>query len=130
MNRYINSSQYETNKISKPTINAETCDNKTAELFCENQMKLSHLQEEAALRKMKCNNVKPLEPVKTVKLHIHYKDKKLNHFFIEIRVQKREDFCIAYHYKCDIGPCMEAKTSYISRTTKTIEERMKHHTGS
>ena len=54
---------------------------------------------------------------------------KLIHFFIKNTVEKREDFCVVYQYKYDKVPCMETKTPYFSRTTTTIKERMKQHTG-
>ena len=55
-------------------------------------MKSSYKQEEAALKKTIRDSVKPLEPVKTIKLQIFYENKKLNHLFIKNKVEKREDF--------------------------------------
>ena len=53
----------------------------------------------------------------------------MKNLFIKNRPEKREDFCVVYQYNCDKVPCMETKTSYIGRTTTTIKERMKQHTG-
>ena len=92
-------------------------------------MTSSYKQEEAALRKIIHDHVKPLKRVKTIMLQNFYKNKKLKHFFIKNRVEKRQDFCVVYQFKCDKVPCRETKTPYNSRTTTTIKEPMKQHTG-
>ena len=69
--------QSETNRSAEPTINAENCDDESAKIFHENQMK-----SEATLRKIIIDNVKPLVPEKVIKLKIFYKNKKLKHLFI------------------------------------------------
>ena len=86
-------------------------------------------QEETTLRKIIHDNVKPLEPVKTIKLQFFYKNKKLKRLLIKNSIEMREDFCVVYQYKYDKVPCLETKTPYIGRTTTTIKERMKQHMG-
>ena len=59
-----NSLQYEKkNRTTRPTVNAETCDDETAKRFYGNQKTSYYKQEETALRKVIHDNVKPSEPV-------------------------------------------------------------------
>ena len=121
-NSNIDSLQDETNRTAKPTVTAETHDDETAKLFYENQMTSSYKQEEAALRKIIHDNVKPLEPVKTIKLQIFYKNKKLKHLFIKDRLEKRGNFCVIYQFKCDKMPSLETYNFFMGWTTTAIKE--------
>ena len=47
-NTDLDSSLYETNRTTKPTVNAETCDDETAKMVYENQMTKSYKQKEFA----------------------------------------------------------------------------------
>ena len=85
-------------------------------------MSSSYKHEEAT------DKVKPWEPIKTIILQIHCKNKKLRHIFIKNSVQKREDFSVVYQYKCIKVACMETKPTNIGRTTITMKERMKQLT--
>ena len=97
------------------------------QLFYRNQMTSKYKQDEAQLKKIIYDNVKPVQPNSRLQLNIYYTSRKLANLFIKNNSNKTQSpsNCV-YCYTCNEDGC-KPSLSYIGYTTCTLVERMRNH---
>ena len=69
----------------------------------------------------------PMPQTTHVKLHIYYKNTKVNNLFKKNNSHKYDSHTVVYQYSCDKEPCNRAQ-HYIECKTITLGTRMRQHT--
>ena len=86
--------------------------------MCDNYKKT-----ERRMRKIIYRDLTPTHPDTKLKLHIYYKNEKLESFFIKNNPHKPSEVSsVVYRYNCDQSTCMVDEIRYIGHKMTTIKE--------
>ena len=89
--------------------------------FCVDSFKCEKQQLNSLIRK----HVSPIDPSKTVQIHVYYKPSKLaSQFSLRPKRPKLSTHKVVYQFTC---PEVGCQASYIGYTTNTLETRAKQH---
>ena len=94
-------------------------------LYYCNQMTTNYKKEESMLKNIIAKNVRTVQNSK-LKLHIYYRNRKLQQLFIRNRPTSDDVFNVVYQYSCNEESCNNSNT-YIGYTTTLLKLRLSNH---